>query len=199
MRPAVRCGAVGWYDTCSNPTSDNDLIGERSQTDANPSNLLNDEHRRIFSVANFGKRAIICKTAASFKVGAVISSARADIALTPDGRELLFVNGDISRIDAASGLELYGNLYSNLLDYVVFAVLFFYVLTIAGLFRLRRTQPGTPRPYRAVGYPLVPTLYIATATIIMLVLLVYRTQTTWPGLLIVLTGIPVYFLWKREQ
>ena len=102
-------------------------------------------------------------------------------------------------MDAGSGLELYGNLYSNLLDYVVFAVLFFYVLTIAGLFRLRRTQPSAPRPYRAVGYPLVPALYIGTATIIMLVLLAYRTQTTWPGLLIVLTGIPVYFFWKREQ
>ena len=102
------------------------------------------------------------------------------------------------RVDAASGMELYGNLYSNLLDYVVFAVLFFYVLTIAGLFRLRRTQPGADRPYRAVGYPIVPALYIGTATIIMLVLLCYRTQTTWPGLLIVLTGIPVYFFWKQE-
>jgi APA family basic amino acid/polyamine antiporter len=102
------------------------------------------------------------------------------------------------RVDAASGLELYGNLYSNLLDYVVFAVLFFYVLTIAGLFRLRRTQPEAERPYRAVGYPLVPALYIGIATVIMFVLLAYRTQTTWPGLLIVLTGIPIYFFWKRE-
>ncbi len=100
-------------------------------------------------------------------------------------------------IDTASGLERYGNLYSNLLDYVVFAVLFFYVLTIAGLFRLRRTRPDAERPYRAVGYPLVPALYIATATIIMLVLLAYRTQTTWPGLMIVLSGIPVYFAWRR--
>ncbi len=102
-------------------------------------------------------------------------------------------------IDAASGLERYGNLYSNLLDYVVFAVLFFYVLTIAGLFRLRRTRPDAERPYRAVGYPVVPALYTATATIIMLVLLAYKTQTTWPGLTIVLTGIPVYFTWRRAS
>ncbi|MBM3802180.1 MAG: amino acid permease [Acidimicrobiia bacterium] len=99
-------------------------------------------------------------------------------------------------IDAASGLERYGNLYSNLLDYVVFAVLFFYVFTIAGLFRLRRTQPEAERPYRAVGYPFVPALYLAAATVIMAVLLLYRTQTTWPGLIIVLSGIPVYFAWR---
>lgn len=97
----------------------------------------------------------------------------------------------------SSGLERYGNLYSNLLDYVVFAVLLFYVLTIAGLFRLRRTHPHAARPYRAVGYPLVPALYLATASVIMLVLLIYKTQTTWPGLVIVLSGIPAYFAWRR--
>jgi APA family basic amino acid/polyamine antiporter len=100
-------------------------------------------------------------------------------------------------IDAASGLERYGNLYSNLLDYVVFAVLFFYVFTIAGLFRLRHTRPEAERPYRAVGYPVVPALYLGTATVIMTVLLLYKTQTTWPGLMIVLSGIPVYFAWRR--
>jgi APA family basic amino acid/polyamine antiporter len=96
-------------------------------------------------------------------------------------------------------MERYGNLYSNLLDYVVFAVLFFYVLTIAGLFRLRHTRPDAERPYRAVGYPVVPALYLGTATIIMTVLLLYKTQTTWPGLIIVLSGIPVYFAWRRMQ
>jgi APA family basic amino acid/polyamine antiporter len=100
-------------------------------------------------------------------------------------------------IDPASGVERYGNLYSNLLDYVVFAVLFFYVFTIAGLFRLRRTQPDAERPYRAVGYPFVPALYLGAATLIMGILLLYRTQTTWPGLTIVLSGIPVYFAWHR--
>jgi basic amino acid/polyamine antiporter, APA family len=99
--------------------------------------------------------------------------------------------------DAATGLETYGNLYSNLLDYVVFAVLIFYVLTIAGLFVLRRKQPDAERPYRAFGYPLVPALYLITATAILLVLLLYKTQTTWPGLTIVLTGVPVYLLWRR--
>ncbi len=97
----------------------------------------------------------------------------------------------------AAGNPAYGNLYSNLLDYVVFSVLIFYVLTIAGIFVLRRKLPNAERPYRAFGYPLVPILYMVAATVIMLVLILYKTQTTWPGLVIVLTGIPVYFLWKR--
>ena len=101
------------------------------------------------------------------------------------------------KVDPVTGAEQYGNLYGNLLDYVVFAVLIFYVLTIAGLFILRRQQPDAERPYRAVGYPGLPALYIVGATAIMLSLLAYKTQTTWPGLLIVLAGLPVYFLWKK--
>lgn len=102
-------------------------------------------------------------------------------------------------LDAATGLERYGNLYNDLLDYVVFAVLIFYVLTIIGLFVLRRKRPDVERPYRAFGYPLVPVLYIVVASAIMLVLLLYKTQTTWPGLVIVLAGVPVYFLWRRGK
>ena len=90
----------------------------------------------------------------------------------------------------------YGNLYSNLLDYVISAALIFYILTIAGLFRLRRTRPDVERPYRALGYPILPALYIAGASTILLVLFVYRTATTWPGLIIVLLGVPVYFAWR---
>ncbi len=106
---------------------------------------------------------------------------------------------DAPLIDPVTGFEQYGNLYSNLLDYVVFSVLIFYVLTIGGLFVLRRKRPHAERPYLAFGYPLIPALYIVTATVIMLVLLVYKTQTTWPGLLIVLTGIPVYFFWRARD
>jgi APA family basic amino acid/polyamine antiporter len=100
------------------------------------------------------------------------------------------------KIDA-SGHEVYGNLYSTLLDYVVFAVLIFYVLTIIGLFILRKTRPNADRPYRAFGYPVIPALYIIAASIIMLVLLFYKTATSWPGLVIVAFGIPVYYLWKK--
>ena len=92
----------------------------------------------------------------------------------------------------------YGNLYNNLLDYVISAALIFYILTIAGVFRLRQTRPDAERPYRAFGYPVVPALYIVGAAAILLVLFVYRTATTWPGLIIVLLGVPVYFLWKPK-
>jgi len=98
----------------------------------------------------------------------------------------------------ANGVAQYGNLYSNLLDYVVFSVLIFYILTIAGLFVLRRKRPDAERPYRAFGYPVVPVLYIVAAAVILVILLFYKTSTTWPGLVIVLTGIPVYFLWRRS-
>ena len=87
--------------------------------------------------------------------------------------------------------------YGQLLDYVIFAVLVFYILTIAGLFVLRRTQPDAPRPYRAFGYPVLPALYILMAAWICVVLLRYKPQYTWPGLVLVVLGIPVYMLWKR--
>src|SRR5215475_12615859 len=90
----------------------------------------------------------------------------------------------------------YGNLYGNLLDYVISAALIFYILTIAGLFLLRWKRPDAERPYKAFGYPLVPILYIIGAATILLVLFVYQTATTWPGLIIVLTGVPIYFFWK---
>jgi basic amino acid/polyamine antiporter, APA family len=93
----------------------------------------------------------------------------------------------------------YGNLYGNLLDYVISAALIFYILTIAGVFRLRHTRPDADRPYRAFGYPLVPALYIVGASTILVVLFVYRPATTWPGLLIVLLGLPAYFAWRRER
>jgi APA family basic amino acid/polyamine antiporter len=102
------------------------------------------------------------------------------------------------KLDPLTGVEQYGNLYSNLLDYVVFAVLIFYVLTILGLFILRRKRPDAERPYRAFGYPGIPALYIVVASVIMLVLLLYQTQTSWPGLLIVLAGVPIYLLWSRR-
>jgi APA family basic amino acid/polyamine antiporter len=88
--------------------------------------------------------------------------------------------------------------YGQLLDYVIFAVLVFYVLTIVGLFVLRRTQPDTPRPYRAFGYPVLPGLYIVMALWICGVLLRYKPQYTWPGLILVLLGLPVYWLTMRK-
>jgi APA family basic amino acid/polyamine antiporter len=99
----------------------------------------------------------------------------------------------------AAGAVTYGNLYSNLLDYVVFAALIFYVLTIVGVFVLRAKRPDAERPYRAFGYPVVPLLYIVTALTILFVLLFYRTETAGWSLVIVLLGLPVYWLWSRQN
>jgi basic amino acid/polyamine antiporter, APA family len=92
----------------------------------------------------------------------------------------------------------YGNLYSNLLDYVISAALLFYILTIWSVFRLRRLRPDAERPYRTLGYPLVPAFYIAGASLVLVCLFAYRPETTWPGLLIVICGLPVYWFTKRQ-
>jgi len=150
--------------------------------------------------------------------GLILAGARAYYAMARDG--LFFKN--VGRLNGAlvpaAGLILqgvwaailvlprtydpatgaYGNLYSNLLDYVISAALIFYILTIAGVFRLRRTRPDAARPYRAFGYPVVPGLYIIGATIILAVLFAYRPATTWPGLAIVLLGVPVYLVWRKR-
>jgi APA family basic amino acid/polyamine antiporter len=89
--------------------------------------------------------------------------------------------------------------YGQLLDYIVFAVLLFYILTIIGLFVLRVKMPQEPRPYKALGYPVLPALYIVMAGWICIVLLRYKPQYTWPGLIIVLLGIPVYLFWSRRS
>jgi APA family basic amino acid/polyamine antiporter len=104
-----------------------------------------------------------------------------------------------TRAVGADGVVTYGNLYGTLLDWVVFAVLIFYVLTIAGLFVLRRKRPDAERPYRAFGYPVIPALYMVVASLIAVVLLIYKPATSLPGLAIVLTGIPVYFAWRRKS
>ena len=98
----------------------------------------------------------------------------------------------------ASVLCLSGR-YGDLLDYVVFAVLIFYILTIAGIFKLRRTRPDTERPYRAFGYPLLPALYMVLALVMGICLLIWKPQFTLPGLGLVLLGIPVYFLAIRGR
>lgn len=98
--------------------------------------------------------------------------------------------------DPATGQ--YGNLYGDLLTYVISATLLFYVLTIAGLFVLRRTRPDAERPYRAFGYPVIPALYILGAAAIVLVLFIYQPSATWPGFVIVVCGLPAYAWWNRK-
>ena len=92
----------------------------------------------------------------------------------------------------ASALCLTGR-YGDLLDYVIFTVLIFYILTIAGIFVLRRRRPDMARPYKAFGYPVLPIVYIALAAFICIVLLIYKPFYSWPGLGIVLLGVPLYY------
>lgn len=89
--------------------------------------------------------------------------------------------------------------YSNLLDYVVFTVLLFYVLTILSVFILRRKFPQHERPYKAPGYPVLPAVYLVAILFIMVILLIYKPLYTWPGLIIVICGIPVYYYWRKRQ
>jgi len=87
--------------------------------------------------------------------------------------------------------------YSQLLDYVIFAAVLFYFLTVIALFRLRQLKPQAERPYRVVGYPWMPAVYCALTGLIMVNLLFKKPLYTWPGLIIVMIGIPVYLVWKR--
>ncbi len=89
--------------------------------------------------------------------------------------------------------------YSQLLDYIICTELIFYILTIASLFVLRWKRPDAQRPYKALGYPVLPALYIVMAAWICIVLLRYKPQYTWPGIVIVLLGLPVYAIWSRRS
>lgn len=139
--------------------------------------------------------------------GLILAGARVTYAMARDG--LFFRRAGTLNRHAVPGVALVvqavwasllclSGTYGDLLDYVVFAVLIFYVLTILGIFRLRRTRPGAERPYRAFGYPILPALYVVVAIAICVDLLVFKPQFTWPGLLLVLTGMPVYFVWRRR-
>ncbi len=89
--------------------------------------------------------------------------------------------------------------YSQLLDYIIMASVIFFILTILAIFVLRYKKPDIERPYKTIGYPVIPGIYIIICLIIEIILLIYKPSYTWPGLIIVLSGIPVYYLWKRLQ
>lgn len=138
--------------------------------------------------------------------GLILAGARVYYAMAKDG--LFFRRaGDLNpRGVPASALVLQGiwasalclsGTYGDLLDYVIFAVLIFYILTVAGIFILRRKRPDVERPYKAFGYPIIPGLYVLIAAAICIDLLIFKPQYTWPGLIIVLIGIPVFLVWRR--
>ncbi len=140
--------------------------------------------------------------------GLIISGARVYYAMARDGlffRKIGQLNSkgvpglSITVQGVWSILLCLSGTYSNLLDYVIFAVLLFFALTILAIFILRKKQPDIPRPYKAFGYPAIPSLYIITTTAIMIILLIFKPLYTFPGLGIVLLGIPVFFIWDHNR
>jgi APA family basic amino acid/polyamine antiporter len=138
--------------------------------------------------------------------GLILAGARVYYAMAKDG--LFFKNAGVLNNKSVPGAALIvqgvwtgllclSGTYGDLLDYVVFAVLLFYILTVIGIFILRKKQPHVERPYKAFGYPIVPAVYILLAASISIDLLIFKPNYTWPGLGIVLLGIPVYFIWKK--
>jgi APA family basic amino acid/polyamine antiporter len=98
----------------------------------------------------------------------------------------------------AAGRVTYGNVYTQLLEYIVSADLIFYALMVGAVIVMRRRAPALERPYRAFAYPLTPIIYILLALLLVIDLAYLAPSTSGFGYLIVLTGIPVYFLWHRK-
>jgi APA family basic amino acid/polyamine antiporter len=89
--------------------------------------------------------------------------------------------------------------YGDLLDMISFVVVIFYVLTIIGIFILRVKQPDLERPYKAIGYPVLPIIYIAMGITFCVLLIIYKPAYTWPGLIIVALGVPIYYFLMRKK
>jgi APA family basic amino acid/polyamine antiporter len=140
--------------------------------------------------------------------GLILTGARVVYAMAHDG-VFFAAAGKLNRASVpATALIMQGmwaalltlsGTYSELLDYVIFAQLLFYVLTVAAVFLLRARRPHVERPYRAWGYPYLPAAYILAATALMIDLLIVKPRYTWPGLLIALSAFPVYMLMMRRR
>jgi len=139
--------------------------------------------------------------------GLILSGARVSFTMARDG--LFFRRAGMLNKSAVPGSALWyqcalasiwavTGTYGELLDMIGFVVVMFYVLTIVGIFVLRRTKPDHPRPYKAFGYPVLPIIYIIMGTSFCLLLIIYKPDFTWPGLIITLAGIPVYYWTKRR-
>lgn len=135
--------------------------------------------------------------------GLVLAGARVYYTMAKDG--LFFRQAGELNKNAVPGWALWAQClvasllclsgeYGNLLDMISFVVVIFYTLTIAGIFVLRRKRPDAPRPYKAFGYPFLPFLYILMGSTFCILLIIYKPTFTWPGLIITLMGIPIYFM-----
>jgi APA family basic amino acid/polyamine antiporter len=137
--------------------------------------------------------------------GIVLSGARVVYAMAQDGLFFKKVGVLNSRGVPAVSLIIQAvwavllclsGTFGQLLDYVTFAAIIFYVLTIGAVFMLRYKRPEVERPYKAFGYPIIPVIYIIACLVIIVALLIYKPLWTWPGLIILVSGVPVYYLWR---
>ena len=165
-------------------------------------------HKVFGSVGSYILAAMIMISTFGCNNGLILSGARVYNTMAKDG--LFF--GAASKLNkhdvpewalwaqcvVASVLCLSGK-YGNLLDMISFVVVLFYALTIIGIFVLRKQRPDAERPYKAFGYPVIPAIYILLAIAFCLLLIVYKPGYTWPGLLIVLAGIPIYYFVLRKK
>ena len=193
------------------------LHGDPAATDVIPRGIAFAESDRVATAAAwmiFGGSAaaimsgLIMVSTFGCNNGLILAGARLYYAMAKDG--LFFKKaGELNR-NAVPQFGLWAQCvwtcvlclsgtYGDLLDYTIFAALLFYVLTIAGIFLLRKKMPDAERPYRAWGYPVAPVFYILVASAIALILLFFKSENTVPGLVIVLAGIPVYFLIHRRK
>jgi APA family basic amino acid/polyamine antiporter len=142
--------------------------------------------------------------------GLILAGARVYYAMARDGLFFRRVGVLNDRRVPAAGLVVQSvwtallcltGTYNQLLNYVIFAALVFYALTTIGLFLLRASRPTVARPYRTVGYPFLPALYLLLTTVVMLLILLSATsrQDAFLGLAVVLIGIPVYYLWRKVE
>lgn len=140
--------------------------------------------------------------------GLILAGARVYYTMAKDG--LFFKKAGVLNRDAVPGPALWlqcivasvlclSGKYGDLLDMISFVVVLFYILTIAGIFILRKNRPEAHRPYKAFGYPVLPAIYILTAAAFCIALIIYKPHYTWPGFIIVLIGIPIYFFSLRSS
>ncbi len=139
--------------------------------------------------------------------GMILAGARVYFAMARDG--LFFKSVGTLNKHAVPGVALIiqgvwagvlclSGRYGDLLDYVISATILFYVFTIIGIFILRKKLPNAERPYKAFGYPVLPAIYILLASAFVVNLFIFKPAYTWPGLFIVLLGVPVYFVWRKS-
>lgn len=160
-------------------------------------------HRMFPSVGTYVIAALIMVSTFGCNNGLILAGARVYYTMAKDG--LFFKSVGVLNRAAVPQVALWiqclvaslwclSGKYGQLLDMISFVVVLFYMLTIAGIFILRKKRPDAERPYKAFGYPVLPIIYILMGIAFCILLIIYKPQFTWPGFIIVLLGVPLYYI-----